>query len=77
VAGCLKDGGCHYVDGNMKAEKRINALKKSLESVGLGRSRLEMYFMSAGMPDKFVECVTGFTERIQKLGPNPLTRAPR
>jgi len=61
----------------MKAEKRINALKKSLESVGLGRSRLEMYFMSAGMPDKFVECVTGFTERIQKLGPNPLTRTPR
>lgn len=77
VAGCLKDGGCHYVDGNMKAEKRINALKKSLESVGLGRSRLEMYFMSAGMPDKFVECVTDFTERIQKLGPNPLTRAPK
>jgi F420-non-reducing hydrogenase iron-sulfur subunit len=74
VAGCLKDGGCHYVDGNMKAERRVNRLKRSLEAVGLGDRRLEMYFMSAGMPDKFVQSVTQFTEEIQKLGPSPLGR---
>lgn len=69
VAGCLKDGGCHYVDGNMKAEKRVKALKKALDSVGIGGDRLEMYFLSAGMPDKFVEYTTEFARRIERLGP--------
>lgn len=72
VAGCLKDGGCHYVDGNMKAERRVKALKRALRSIGLGDERLEMYFMSAGMPDKFVECATKFVEKIKLLGPNPI-----
>jgi coenzyme F420-reducing hydrogenase delta subunit len=74
VAGCLKDGGCHYVDGNMKAERRVSGLKRSLEAIGLGDQRLEMYFMSAGMPEKFVQSVTQFTETIRKLGPSPLGR---
>lgn len=69
VAGCLKDGGCHYVDGNMKAEKRVKALKKALDSVGIGSDRLEMYFLSAGMPDKFVEYTTEFARRIEQRGP--------
>ncbi len=74
VAGCLKDGGCHYIDGNMKAEKRITKLKSQLETVGIGSDRLEMYFMSAGEPDKFVESAQDFCERVSKLGPNPLKR---
>jgi len=69
VAGCLKDGGCHYVDGNMKAEKRVKTLKKALDSVGIGGDRLEIYFLSAGMPDKFVEYTTEFARRIEQLGP--------
>jgi F420-non-reducing hydrogenase iron-sulfur subunit len=72
VAGCLRDGGCHYIDGNMKAEKRILKLKQDLESIGFGGDRLEMYFMSAGEPDKFVAAAKEFYERIKKLGPNPL-----
>lgn len=72
VVGCLKDGGCHYIDGNMKAEKRILKLKKQLDSIGFGGDRLEMYFMSAGEPDKFVKAAREFYERIKGLGPNPL-----
>ncbi|MEM2906236.1 MAG: hydrogenase iron-sulfur subunit [Candidatus Bathyarchaeia archaeon] len=71
VAGCLKDG-CHYVDGNIKAEARVMGLKKKLKAVGLGDERLEMYFMSAAQSDRFVQSVTEFTERIAKLGPSPL-----
>jgi len=74
VAGCLKDGGCHYIDGNVKAEKRIIQLKSQLKSVGIGTDRLEMYFMSAGEPDKFVKAARDFYERVSKLGPNPLKR---
>ncbi len=73
VAGCLKDG-CHYIDGNVKAEARVLRLKEKLKAVGLGDERLEMYFMSAAQSDRFVQAVTGFTERIVKLGPSPLRR---
>lgn len=73
VAGCLKDG-CHYVDGNIKAEARVMNLKRKLKAIGLGDERLEMYFMSAAQSDRFVQAVTEFTERTAKLGPTPLRR---
>lgn len=67
VAGCLKDR-CHYTDGNLKAEARVEFLKDIFESIGLGRSRLEMYFMSSAMFDIFVDKVKEFTERIRRVG---------
>ncbi len=67
VAGCLKDR-CHYIDGNLKAEARVEFLKDIFEPLGLGRSRLEMYFMSSAMSDVFVDKVKEVTETIRKLG---------
>lgn len=67
VAGCLRDG-CHYTDGNLKAEARVEFLKEIFESIGLGKSRLEMYFMSSAMSNVFVNKVKEFTEAIKKLG---------
>jgi len=73
VAGCLKDGGCHYVNGNMKADRRMKELKKALDSIGIGSERLQMCFLSAGMPDKFVEYTTEFARKIEQLGSVGLT----
>jgi coenzyme F420-reducing hydrogenase delta subunit len=70
VAGCLK-GQCHYVDGNLNAEARVQFLKGILDALGFGGERLEMYFMSSSMSNKFVETAREFTEKIKKLGPNP------
>jgi len=67
VAGCLKER-CHYTDGNLKAEARVEFLKDIFESIGLGKPRLEMYFMSSAMSDVFVNKVKEFTETIRKLG---------
>lgn len=67
VAGCLRDR-CHYTDGNLKAEARVEFLKEIFESIGLGKSRLEMYFMSSAMSNVFVNKVKEFTEAINKLG---------
>lgn len=71
VAGCL-EGGCHYVDGNVKAKKRIESLKKALDAIGLSGDRLEFYLMSSAMSDKFIETMTEFTARIRRLGESPL-----
>jgi len=67
LAGCLKEQ-CHYIDGNLKAERRVEVTKKALDVIGIGGDRLEMIFCSAGMPMEFAESVTKFTERIKEKG---------
>ncbi|MFX1486369.1 MAG: hydrogenase iron-sulfur subunit [Promethearchaeota archaeon] len=71
VEGCLKDQ-CHYVDGNYRAERRVEFAKRILDEIGIGNERLEMHFISAGMPVKFAEVAREFVRKIKKLGPNPL-----
>ncbi|MBS7620099.1 hydrogenase iron-sulfur subunit, partial [Candidatus Bathyarchaeota archaeon] len=66
VAGCLPDQ-CHYIDGNFKAEARIEAMKKALDVLGVGGERLEMIFAAACMPIEFTEMVTEFAKKIQRL----------
>lgn len=73
VTGCLKEQ-CHFVTGNIHAEKRMQKLAKELEAIGLG-GRLIFELMSAGMANKWVETASSFYKRILELGPNPLKRA--
>ena len=67
VAGCLKEQ-CHYVDGNILAERRVDAAKKTLDTLGVSGRRLEMFFCSAGMPREFADFMKEFTERVRKMG---------
>jgi heterodisulfide reductase subunit A len=66
VAGCLPEQ-CHYIDGNLKAVDRIDAMKKALDVIGIGGERLELIFAAACMPIEFAEMVTEFAHRIEKL----------
>lgn len=71
VAGC-EEGTCHFINGNIKAKKKVNYTKKILEEIGLGGDRLEMYNLSAAMGQKFADLADEMTKRIKKLGPNPI-----
>ncbi len=71
VAGCL-EGDCHYLKGNIRAKKRVAMAKRILEEAGIGGDRLEMYNMSAAMGPRFAEVAREMTEKIRKLGPNPI-----
>jgi len=73
VAGCLK-GGCHFVEGNNRAEARVEHAKKLLDKIGLGKDRLEMFFMSSAEGGHFSQVTREMTERIKKLGPSPVKR---
>lgn len=73
AAGCL-EGECHYLKGNLWARKRINHVKDLLAEVGIEPERVEMFNMSSAMGAKFAEVATEFTERIKRLGPNPVKR---
>jgi F420-non-reducing hydrogenase iron-sulfur subunit len=71
VAGCLK-GGCHFIEGNLRAEARVARAKYLLEKIGLGKDRLEMFFMSSAEGGRFSEVAREMTERIRRLGPSPI-----
>ncbi len=69
------EGECHYLTGNLRARKRVEYTKKILDEIGIGGERLEMYNMSAAQGPRFVEIAKEMTERIKKLGPNPIKLA--
>lgn len=71
VAGCL-EGECHYLNGNLRAKKRITYAKRLLEEVGISGERVEMFNLSSAMGGRFAEIVKEMTARIKELGPcNP------
>lgn len=71
VAGCL-EGDCHFLSGNLRARKRIEYLKKTLEGIGIEKERVEMYNLSAAMGARFAQIALEMTERIKSLGPSPV-----
>ena len=55
--------------------KRMRFLQELLAFVGLG-DRLHLEWISSAEAQKFVRVVTDFTEKIRKLGPNPVKSLP-
>ena len=70
MCGC-HPGDCHYQDGNMKAEKRAEALRLMLADFGLEEERFRLEWVSAAEGPRFAQVVSNFTEQVQKLGPSP------
>ena len=70
MCGC-HPGDCHYVDGNLKAEKRAEGIILMLEDFGLENERFRLEWVSASEGTKFAGVMREFTEEIRKLGPSP------
>lgn len=73
VAGCL-EGGCHFLEGNLRARRRVERTKKLLEEIGLEPDRLEMYNLSSAEGPRFAEIVGEMAERIKSIGLSPFRR---
>ena len=73
VAGC-HIGDCHYISGNVEAEKRMAFTSEVLDKLGVGRNRMRLEWISASEGQKFAQTMKDFTEQIRALGPNPLPR---
>jgi coenzyme F420-reducing hydrogenase delta subunit/predicted transcriptional regulator len=72
VTGC-HPGDCHYVEGNLYEERKIEMLKKLIALTGLELERLRLEWVSAAEGQRFAQVVTEFTNQIKKLGPSPLS----
>jgi F420-non-reducing hydrogenase iron-sulfur subunit len=71
VAGCL-EGGCHFLEGNLRARKRTDRIREMLAEIGVGNERLKMVNLSAAMAPTFVESVQAMVDTVRALGPSPL-----
>ena len=70
VCGC-HPGDCHYKDGNLRAEKRAEAIILMLEDFGLEEARFRLEWVSASEGPKFARVAREFTKKIKELGPSP------
>ena len=69
VAGCL-EGGCHFIEGNLWARRRVNYTCELLEEIGLEKERLCMVNVSASMARPLADIIIDMVENVRKLGPN-------
>lgn len=64
-------GQCRHLEGNMRAEKRAEAVDKLLEEVGAGAGRIAVIHIKEGQIEQTVEKIKNFCSRINKLKPEP------
>ena len=70
MCGC-HPGDCHYQEGNLRAEKRAEAIGLMLEDFGIEPERFRLEWVSAAEGARFAQVVAEFTEQVRNLGPNP------
>jgi F420-non-reducing hydrogenase iron-sulfur subunit len=70
MCGC-HPGDCHYLEGNLKAEKRAEAIKLMLQDFGIEEERFKLEWVSASEGARFAQVVTGMVEKLRQLGPSP------
>ena len=73
ICGC-QPGDCHYQKGNLNARRRVTGLSPFLDSVGIGKNRVRLEWISASEASKVADIVQSFTHTIKQLGPSPLKR---
>ncbi|MFQ6032347.1 MAG: hydrogenase iron-sulfur subunit [Candidatus Zixiibacteriota bacterium] len=70
MCGC-HPGDCHYIEGNLRAKKRAEAINLMLEDFGLEDDRFRLEWISASEGHKFAQVMREMVATIKELGPNP------
>jgi F420-non-reducing hydrogenase iron-sulfur subunit len=68
-------GDCHYLDGNVKAEKMFDMTRELVKILGIDPARLRLEWVSSAEGGRFAEIAKEFTEQIISLGPSALKQA--
>lgn len=70
ICGC-HPGDCHYLEGNLRAENRKEAIELMLEDFGIEPERFRLEWVSASEGPRFAEVVRTMTKEVRDLGPSP------
>jgi len=71
MCGC-HPGDCHYQEGNLRAQKRADAIGLMLEDFGIERERFRLEWVSASEGARFAGVMRQVTDEIRRLGPSPV-----
>ena len=70
VCGC-HPGDCHYIEGNLTAQNRAEAINLMLEDFGLEEERFRLEWVSASEGPRFAQVMKEMVDTIKSIGPNP------
>ena len=65
------EGHCRYVEGNIRAKKRVEWVKKLLDEIEFDSRRLSIFNISSGDEKAAAEIIGKTLTALSDLGPNP------
>ncbi len=65
------EGQCRYVEGNIRAKKRVAWVQNLLDEIGLDGRRLALGNMAAGDKAAANQTMDNILKNLAELGPNP------
>ncbi len=74
IGGCWP-GDCHYINGNLKARRRVAMLTEVLKSYGIDEQRFWLRWIAASDGNMLQEVTKDMTEKLRVLGPSPVHAA--
>jgi F420-non-reducing hydrogenase iron-sulfur subunit len=73
IGGC-HIGDCHYVEGNHKALRRVQMLRRVLRGMGIEGDRFRLEWISASEGEKVKLVINDMVAKVRALGPLGLPR---
>jgi F420-non-reducing hydrogenase iron-sulfur subunit len=65
------EGQCRYVEGNIRARKRVAWVRNLLDEIGLDGRRLSLTNMRTGDKSAASQTMNDVVKKLAELGPNP------
>jgi coenzyme F420-reducing hydrogenase delta subunit len=65
------EGACRYVEGNLRAKKRVRWVQKLLDEIGLSGARLALFNVAPNDADGASAAIGEKLAQIAALGPSP------
>jgi len=69
ISGC-HPGDCHYINGNLKARRRVKLLQEILPRFGFDQRRVKLTWIGASEGIDFARTVKELVTEIRALGPS-------
>jgi F420-non-reducing hydrogenase iron-sulfur subunit len=65
------EGQCRYIEGNIRAKKRVAWVRNLLDEIGLNGQRLSLSNISSGDKITANQIIDDVLKNLAELGPNP------
>jgi len=66
------EGQCRYIEGNIRAKKRVGWVKKILNEIELDGKRLSLHNIASGDIDTAAKIIRQVVSDLKDLGPSPV-----